>query len=115
MGFGLGASSLLKNVRYRNPEDLSSYLKKDFSGREKEKLTIPDQMSEFMFLGLRMTEGVSEQKYSETFGVRMEEIYAEPLRKLIDENLICRKNGQVYLTDRGRDLANPVMAEFLLD
>lgn len=115
VGFGLGASSLLKNVRYRNPEDLSSYLKKDFSGREKEKLTIPDQMSEFMFLGLRMTEGVSEQKYSETFGVRMEEIYAEPLRKLIDENLICRKNGQVYLTDRGRDLANPVMAEFLLD
>ncbi|MDD6616825.1 MAG: radical SAM family heme chaperone HemW [Lachnospiraceae bacterium] len=115
VGFGLGASSLLKNVRYRNPEDLSSYLKRDFSGREKEKLTIPDQMSEFMFLGLRMTEGVSEQKYSETFGVRMEEIYAEPLRKLIDENLICRKNGQVYLTDRGRDLANPVMAEFLLD
>lgn len=115
VGFGLGASSLLKNVRYRNPEDLSSYLKKDFSGREKEKLTIPDQMSEFMFLGLRMTEGVSEQKYSETFGVRMEEIYAEPLRKLIDENLICRGNGQVYLTDRGRDLANPVMAEFLLD
>ena len=115
VGFGLGASSLLKNVRYRNPEDLSSYLKRDFSGREKEKLTIPDQMSEFMFLGLRMTEGVSEQKYSETFGVRMEEIYAEPLRKLIDENLICRGNGQVYLTDRGRDLANPVMAEFLLD
>lgn len=115
VGFGLGASSLLKNVRYRNPEDLSSYLKRDFSGREKEKLTIPDQMSEFMFLGLRMTEGVSEQKYSETFGVRMEEIYAESLRKLIDENLICRKNGQVYLTDRGRDLANPVMAEFLLD
>lgn len=115
VGFGLGASSLLKNVRYRNAEDLSSYLKRDFSGREKEKLTIPDQMSEFMFLGLRMTEGVSEQKYLETFGVRMEEIYAEPLRKLIDENLICRGNGQVYLTDRGRDLANPVMAEFLLD
>ena len=113
-GFGLGASSLLENVRYHNPEHLAAYIRGDFSGREKEILSLQDQMSEYMFLGLRMTEGVSEQQFFERFGVGIERIYGEPLQKLTNEKLLFRKNGYVCLTDRGRDLANPVMAEFLL-
>ena len=113
-GFGLGASSLLENVRYHNPEHLAAYIRGDFSGREKEILSLQDQMSEYMFLGLRMTEGVSEQQFFERFGVGIERIYGEPLQKLTNEKLLFRKNGHVCLTDRGRDLANPVMAEFLL-
>lgn len=112
-GFGLGAASLLKNVRIHNPEELVSYIKGDFSGREREELTAADQMAEFMFLGLRLTEGVWEKEFLSAFGVRIDQIYGDQIKKLISLGLLGREAGRVFLTERGRDLANPVMAEFL--
>ena len=38
-------------------------------------------MAEFMFLGLRMTEGVSVREFEEYFGENMESIYGEVLKK----------------------------------
>jgi oxygen-independent coproporphyrinogen-3 oxidase len=114
VGFGLGASSLLDNVRYRNPEELDVYLAGDFSGRERETLTVEDQMSEFMFLGLRMTSGVSEQEFSDTFGVDIGTVYGKPLEQLVTQKLLTRFAGRISLTDRGCDLANLVMTEFIL-
>lgn len=113
VGFGLGASSLLKNIRIRNTDDLSAYLKGDFTPREQEELTESDQMAEFMFLGLRMTEGVSEQKFLEAFGKNIDQIYGEALDRLTSQKLLCRRMGRIYLSNRGLDLANYVMAEFL--
>lgn len=113
VGFGLGASSLLQNVRIRNPENLVSYIRGDFSEREREELSVPDQMAEFMFLGLRLTEGIRESDFLSAFGTGLDQIYGEQIKKLISLELLCRRAGRVFLTERGRDLANPVMAEFL--
>ncbi len=49
-GFGLGAASLLENVRYTNQTDLTEYLKGNFAGTE-EPLTEQAVREEYFFLG----------------------------------------------------------------
>ena len=59
LGFGLGASTLLNPVRYKNTEDLCDYLDGDFSKKEFLVLTKDNQIEETMFLGLRVLNGVN--------------------------------------------------------
>ena len=46
-----------------------------------QELPIEEQMEEFMFLGLRMMEGVSERKFFENFGRRFEEVFPGVIEK----------------------------------
>ena len=48
---------------------------------EVQELPIEEQMEEFMFLGLRMMEGVSERKFFENFGRRFEEVFPGVIEK----------------------------------
>ncbi|MFV0342042.1 MAG: radical SAM family heme chaperone HemW, partial [Anaerocolumna sp.] len=72
LGLGLGSSSLLNGVRYKNESDLNKYidLTSDFKGLITESLPLSkkDKMEEFMFLGLRMTKGISKLRFLEEFG-----------------------------------------------
>lgn len=113
-GFGLGASSLLRHVRYRNPSHMPDYLAGDFSGREQVPLSVQNQMEEYMFLGLRMMEGVSFREFEYRFGKTMDEVYGKVISREIGRGLLERKKDGVRLTPRGIDLSNIVMAEFLL-
>lgn len=114
VGFGLGAASMVENVRFRNTAKLSEYLNVPCKTVERTPLSIPEQMEEFLFLGLRLTEGVSKSRFAECFGVSMEEVYGEVLQKNAADGLL--ENGErVFLTERGRDVSNYVMAQFLLD
>lgn len=114
VGFGLGASSLLKQIRYRNPEAMAEYLAGDFSGRERVRLTEKDRMEEFMFLGLRMMRGVEEAEFERRFGKKTDEVYADVLKRQEARGMLKRSGGRIFLTPRGIDLSNAVMAEFLL-
>ena len=59
LGLGLGAASLIGNVRFTNTTDMQEYLEKsgvpEWIRKDREALTEKDEMAEFMFLGLRMT------------------------------------------------------------
>ena len=67
LGVGLGAASLIDEVRYTNVRDISSYIEKcesDESVRVEEiELSKKDAMSEYMYLGLRMNQGVVRQEF----------------------------------------------------
>ena len=113
LGFGLGASSLIENVRFHNPEELNVYLTGAFSHEDREVLDKKAQMEEFMFLGLRMTDGVSRRRFEELFGVSVDGVYGGVLRRLKEEKLIAEQAGRLRLTAKGVDVSNPVLAEFL--
>ena len=141
LGLGLGASSLVENVRYTNTRQLYEYGELCDHLREKSPaeffkdgehavpeelwigscvqeqaqiLTRKEQMEEFMFLGLRMNEGVTRAAFEQSFGVPIEAVYLETLRKLKEQGLLQMVAGRIALTDKGMDLANYVMAKFLL-
>ena len=74
VGFGLGASSLLSNIRLKNTEDLESYIKNNKFNTERIFLTLENQMEEFMFLGLRLGEGVAVYDFKEKFGKNIDPV-----------------------------------------
>ncbi len=129
IGFGLGASSYIQGERYVNEADMEEYLKvlKEENAttihnrltKERRVLTKENRMEEFMFLGLRMTQGVSLQEFEQRFGVTLMEVYKDVVEKHMEEGLLQQVNqGQevyVALTEKGLDVSNYVMADFLLE
>ena len=71
-------------------------------------------MEEFMFLGLRMMEGLRMSRFWELFGRDIREIYNSPLLQMEQDGLLEIKDDVVRLTKRGIDLSNYVFAQFLL-
>lgn len=118
LGLGLGAASLIGNERFTNTTDMQEYLEN--SGvperirKDREVLTEKDEMAEFMFLGLRMTEGVSKAEFQEYFGNAVEKIYGEVLEKYKRQGMLAEKENRIFLTRAGIHVSNVVMADFLL-
>ncbi len=118
-GFGTGAASLVDNMRFANSRDLKSYLNNERKRTDCQRLSLSEQMEEFMFLGLRMTEGVSAGQFRENFGKTLDQAYPGIIDKFCAQGLLQRRisdKGEecISLTDFGMDVSNYVMAEFLL-
>lgn len=116
-GFGLGAASMVRNVRWKNRTDMGGYLqcmkgKPESVKEEFQFLSVKEQMEEFMFLGLRLTEGIEKEAFFCTFGVTIEEVYGVTIKKLCGQGLLT-DGEKISLTSYGRDISNYVMAEFL--
>lgn len=132
VGFGLGAASLMDEVRWNNKRTMKAYeealrkqneqplhpgslsLARTRLGESVQYLTVEEQMEEFMFLGLRLMEGVEKKEFKRKFGVPVEDIYGDKLEKLRREQLIT-VDERIRLTSHGIDVSNYVMSEFLLD
>ena len=116
LGVGLGASSLIDNVRYSNTRDLYTYLSvpADSLHETAEQITRNGQMEEFMFLGLRMRDGFYRDEFTQAFGIPIEAVYGDVLNHLQQEELLLKREGRIYLTDKGMDLNNYVVAQFML-
>lgn len=113
-GFGLGAASLVSNVRFQNLSVLQEYLEAESKIAEKSSLSVKEQMEEYMFLGLRLIQGVKKKAFQEQFGVSMEEIYGRVIQDNAEKGLLTDGDA-VALTKRGLSVSNYVMAQFLLD
>ena len=116
LGVGLGASSLIDNVRYSNTRDLYTYLSvpADSLHEAAEQITRNGQMEDFMFLGLRMRDGFYRDEFTQAFGIPIEAVYGDALNHLQQEELLLKREGRIYLTDKGMDLNNYVVAQFML-
>ena len=123
-------------IRTQNTPDMETYLYTDISGgvtapilpRGNEEYQIPylsalwdsatiltrhDAMAEFMFLGLRMTQGVSRDEFKERFNLTIESAYGDVLHRFEDEGLLSLEGGRIFITEKGRPISNVVMREFL--
>lgn len=118
-GFGAGASGYLGNRRYKNYGPIQHYLKPLRQGilpvMENEVLTRENQMEEEMFLGLRLKEGVSFQRFQEKFQCSLESIYGDVLLTEAKAGHLVVENGSVRLTAQGLLIGNDIFEKFLLD
>lgn len=135
LGVGLGAASLLGNMRYSNIRDLDTYtqnaghieeitLLDEKTGKElpavnlhekAEELKRNTQMEEFMFLGLRMIRGIERSRFYQLFGFTVDNIYSRVISQLEADELLMQNPERVWLTEKGLDLSNYALAQFLLD
>ena len=116
-GFGMGAHSYWQGKRFHNPLSLEGYLRKAQAGEalweEVEAISEAEEMSEFMFLGLRMTKGIKKDRFLRRFGRTLEEVYGPAVEKMKAEGLLEEAEGWLRLTARGVDVSNHVFVEFL--
>ena len=137
VGFGLGAASMARNIRWNNPAQPEQYRRYvegqsaglGAAGEDTDRPTagqdavwMPDrqilgrteQMEEYMFLGLRMMEGVSIGQFAALFGQDLDEVYGGVVDKMTAQKLLERHGDSLRLTARGIDVSNYVMAQFLI-
>lgn len=81
------------------------------------RLTKKEQMEEFLFLGLRLTDGVSRALFCRNFGKTIDVIYPGIVEKHLKQGLLqtSADGDRLMLTERGLDVSNVVMADFLID
>ncbi len=130
LGFGIGAASLYGGMRYTNISDIGRYmdvlaeitnaLDKSYVNEllqirtDMEELSKEDEMSEYMFLGLRKTKGIDITDFKEEFGTDIKDIFGEAIEDNIARGLLIHDGNGLYLSKRGIDISNTVMSDFIL-
>lgn len=119
LGLGLGAASYFGGERFQNTAELSDYCSKRPEAHivTRHTLSPQEEREEYVFLRLRLCEGISMRAYEERFGVSFREQYAAVLPKYLENHLLeedCT-HDRIYFTRRGRDVSNVILADFLLD
>lgn len=113
IGFGCGAHSQIEHKRFSNVYKIEDYIQNPFA-KETETLSPNDEISEYMFLGLRLKEGVNKQKFKTLFNRDIDTLYKDVINKHIKAGTLISDSTHIALTDRGIDVSNSVMADFLL-
>lgn len=116
---GTACSSYIDGYRLENINNIEEYIKRINSSEDvvvgKHKNSIEDEMEEFIFMGLRMNEGITINRFKEKFNVPLESIYGAIIEKNIGRNLIKICNDKMFLTAKGMELSNQVMSDFILE
>ncbi|MDO5134856.1 MAG: radical SAM family heme chaperone HemW [Eubacteriales bacterium] len=120
LGLGLGAASLVGNLRFSNTRDQGEYLRKsreegfpESIRQERTLLSPSDQMAEYAFLGLRMTEGISLEGFRREFSRDFMDIYGPVVKKYSEMGLLLREGDRLFLSREGIHVSNQIMADFL--
>ena len=117
LGFGLGAASLYHGIRYHNTEDMEEYLADSSEPlalrRDVQELSRQECQEEFMFLGLRMTKGISETEFEKTFGEGMPDKYQKILEKYEQSGFLEKNQEWWCFSRKGIHVSNQILAEFL--
>ncbi|MDO8462259.1 MAG: radical SAM family heme chaperone HemW [Deltaproteobacteria bacterium] len=111
-GFGVSAASFVAGRRRTNIRDLKKYLAGGWEGST-ETISPKQAMGEFLFLGLRLTEGISVRCFQELFGESLFKVYGATLDKFISKGSLALQGDRLTLTPQGLLLANELFVEFV--
>jgi oxygen-independent coproporphyrinogen-3 oxidase len=119
LGLGVSASSFVDEKRFKNIDDIKIYIEKINNNEDvTEEIhvnNINDDMEEFMFMGLRMIEGINLKTFKKRFGKDVFDIYDEVIKNNIKKGLLVVDSGKLYLSEKGIELSNYVMSDFILN
>jgi putative oxygen-independent coproporphyrinogen III oxidase len=122
LGLGAGAHSYRRNSdgvagqRWSNEKNPAKYMtqvsKTHLAIVDREAIDREKAAAEFMFLGLRMTEGISNENFHQRFGQTPMEFYPQ-ITSWIDEELLEKQAGFLRFTPKGLLLANSIFVYFM--
>ena len=119
LGLGLGAHSYNEGMRFHNTYNMEDYIRAKGSIKKLQEdidvLSDKAKIEEFMFMGLRMTEGISTIEFKKRFGEDYFSFYNNETKFLLDEKLITINNdkSRIFLTPKGIDISNLVFEKFI--
>ncbi|MBW4055315.1 MAG: radical SAM family heme chaperone HemW [Proteobacteria bacterium] len=120
LGLGVAAHSFLRDgygVRFSNPDNLEEYRRSVTSGQliriGEQRLSRGDARAEYLFLGLRLAEGVDLRAFEREFGRSFESVYGPIAADLVRFGFLMQNGRVLALTSRGILLSNQVFEKFL--
>jgi oxygen-independent coproporphyrinogen-3 oxidase len=117
LGFGAGAHSHRGNRRWWNVRLPGEYIARVRAGANPqaaaEEADAAQALGEMMMMGMRLSAGVSAERFRNRFGRELEAVYGRELRELAGRELIVWDGERARLTARGRLLGNQVFGAFL--
>lgn len=113
IGIGAAAHSYMGGVRFSNTASLEGYLSGNFESGERTALSERDRISEFIIMGMRMTQGISKTEFYRRFGCSVDELFGEAVKKFTDGGFLEEKGDFLCFTSRGIDVSNSILCEFV--
>ena len=120
LGVGPSAHSFIDGARYYNVSDVDKYISTAGSGqavRGYVKNIFEDNVSEYIFTGLRKNDGISLEAFAEKFGQDVWDIYDEECRRefeqFVEGGLAEYRDGFMRLTVKGMNVSNRIMSLFV--
>ncbi|MGL4847701.1 MAG: radical SAM family heme chaperone HemW [Clostridium sp.] len=117
LGIGSSASSFLEDKRIKNKSNVKEYIE-NMKNRgdaieeiiENEK---KENIEEYVFLGLRMLEGIDKEEFKEKFGIDIKDVYKEEIISNIKKELLRETKDKIFLTEEGVEVSNYVLSDFI--
>ena len=117
LGFGCGAHSTLAGVRWKNVPGTAEYVRRiearHGAATGIRVLSPAQRVEEWLFMGLRLIEGIDLRDVTGHHAVDVWERHGERLQDYVDAGLLVREGERLRLTRRGLLLSNEVMAVFI--
>lgn len=118
IGVGSASASYMDGKRIKNISSVEEYINSiNEKGEAIEEIinnSKNDNMEEFVFMGLRKINGIDENEFKNRFSMNINDVYGEIINKYIDEGLLIRESGRIFLSEKGIEISNIIMADFLL-
>ncbi|MFE4711352.1 MULTISPECIES: radical SAM family heme chaperone HemW [Paenibacillus] len=115
-GLGAGAHGYVGRNRHINIKGVNPYVEAASKGLprlDSYPVTPEEAMEDFMMVGLRMREGISDASFQAQFGQSMEDIFAGSLHKMLNAGLLERVGDGYRLSKQGVLFGNDVFGEFV--
>jgi oxygen-independent coproporphyrinogen-3 oxidase len=117
LGFGCGAHSTFNGVRWKNLSSTQDYIDQVSRGlsaaTDTRSLSPAERLGDALFMGLRLTAGVSLDVFRVRYCVDVWRRYGDALAPFIQDGYLQKQGDRLWLTRRGMLLANEVMAVFV--
>ena len=118
-GFGAAAAGYLDGIRYLNTAKVREYTDcavhgLDIPKSEKYKMSKDEQMSEFMVLGLRLTQtGADKKLFYKKFGVLPEDVFGSIIKKYTNIGFMDSTAGHIVLKPNAYYVSNAILCDFM--
>lgn len=117
IGAGVAAAGYENGVRYLNTSAISEYIRRIEEGKsaheEENKVTESDSMAEFIFMGLRMTEGIDLMDFQKRFHKDFKEHYSAVLDRYLSSGHLEEEGTRIRFTQKGEDISNYILSDFV--
>jgi oxygen-independent coproporphyrinogen III oxidase len=117
LGFGCGAHSTRRGVRWKNLSSTAEYIAAVAAGGqlavERRVLSAREALEEALFMGLRLARGIDVHTVKARFGIDVWDIYRRQLEQFQEAGVLIYDGRLLRLSRAGMLLANEIMARFL--
>ncbi|MBE3552864.1 MAG: radical SAM family heme chaperone HemW [Kyrpidia tusciae] len=114
---GPGAHGYVDGVRYVVVRNVPVYMELAWEGsstvEERHEVSDEEEMEDTMILGLRLLEGVGDDRFAQRHGRSLFDVFSEPVERYLRSGLLVQEGSRVRLAREALWISNEVLQSFL--